>query len=74
MNEAETLKNIDKSLSAILMILSELRENTLKDMDKEKSRKIEFLLAEAGFKGPEISKILNKNLAAVQKSIQRGRK
>jgi len=32
MNEAETLKNIEKSLSAILMILSELRENTLKDM------------------------------------------
>lgn len=74
MSESETLKNIEKLLSAVLMILSEFREKTSKDADNDKGRKIEVLLAEAGFKGPEISKILSKNLAAVQKAIQRGRK
>lgn len=74
MNEQETLKNIEKSLSAILMILVEVRENSLKEVDNENGRKIELLLAEAGFKGPEIAKIISKKLAAVQKSIQRGRK
>jgi len=74
MDEQETLKNIDKSLSAILMVLVEMREKNLEDMDKEKVRKTEILLANAGFKGPEIAKIINKSLPAVQKSIQRGRK
>lgn len=74
MNESETLKNIEKSLFAILMILSEMRDNMLKDVDTVKGRKTDVLLAEAGFKGPEISRLLNKNLAAVQKAVQRGRK
>ena len=74
MNEPETLKNIEKSLSAILMILVEMRGNSVKEVDNGNSRKVELLLAEAGFKGPEIAKIISKKLAAVQKSIQRGRK
>lgn len=74
MNEAESLKNIENATLAILMLLVEIRENLQKETDKEKIRKVEVLLAEAGFKGPEITKIVNKNLAAVQKAIQRGRK
>jgi hypothetical protein len=74
MNDPETLKSIEKSLFAILMILVEMRENSVKEVDNENGRKIDLLLAEAGFKGPEIAKIISKNLAAVQKSIQRGRK
>jgi len=74
MKEIETLINIEKSLSAILMILVEFRDNILKETGNGKRRRIEILLAESGFKGPEISKIINKNLAAVQKAVQRGRK
>lgn len=74
MNESEILKNIEKSLFAIILILSEIRDNVLKNADSIKGQKIEVLLAGAGFKGPEISKLLNKNLAAVQKAIQRSRK
>lgn len=73
MNEIETLKNIEKATLAILMVLVDERISKEKDMDKDK-RKTEILLADAGFKGPEISKIINKNLAAIQKTIQRGRK
>ena len=72
MNELETLKTIEKSALAILMLLVEARENDGKSVDKNK--KVEVLLAKAGFKAPEITKIVNKNLAAVQKAIQRGRK
>lgn len=74
MNELDTLKNIEKTMSVILMLLVEMRESSVKEVDNDKNRKIEILLAEAGFKGPEITKIVNKNLAAVQKTIQRGRK
>lgn len=74
MDNLETFKNIEKSLSAILLILIEIRESTGNDSDKDKGRKIELILAESGFKSPEIAKMLDKNLAAVQKSIQRGRK
>ena len=72
MNELETLKTIEKSALAILMLLVEARENDGKSVDKNK--KVEVLLAKAGFKAPEITKIVNKNLSAVQKAIQRGRK
>jgi len=54
------------------MLLVEARESNSKDVDK--NQKVEILLAKAGFKAPEITKIVNKNLSAVQKAIQRGRK
>ena len=72
-NDSETLKNIERLLSAILMLLVEERERALKRTDSE-NRNIEVLLAEAGFNGPEVARIINKNLAAVQKAIQRSRK
>lgn len=74
MSEHETLKNIDKSLSGMLLILIELRGKLLEGVDNKTGRKIEVLLAEAGFTAPEVAKILSKNLTAVQKAIQRGRK
>lgn len=73
MNEQKYLENISKSLLAIVMLLVELRGTQTKTESK-KGRKIEILLTEAGFNGPEISKIINKNLAAVRKTIQRGHK
>lgn len=69
MDEQKYLENISKLLLAILMILAEFRE---KSGGNKKGRKIEKLLAEAGFNGREISTIINKNLSAVQKAIQRG--
>ena len=72
MNELQTLKTKEKTTLAILMLLVEARESNSKDVDK--NQKVEILLAKAGFKAPEITKIVNKNLSAVQKAIQRGRK
>lgn len=74
MDNTETLKTIGKSLTAILMLLVEKRESALGKLDKDDSRNIEVLLAEIGFNGPEVAKIVNKSLPAVQKAIQRGRK
>lgn len=74
MDNTETLKTIEKSLTAILMLLVEKRESELGKLDKDDSRNIEILLAEIGFNGPEVAKIVNKSLPAVQKAIQRGRK
>lgn len=71
MDEYKNLENISKSLSAILMVLVEFRDSERKN---HKGPKIEILLTEAGFRAQEISKIVGKNLSAVQKTIQRGRK
>lgn len=74
MDNPETLKNIERSLLAILTLIIESREVSLGKIDKKKSKSIEVLLADAGFKGPEVAKIVNKSLPAVQKAIQRGHK
>lgn len=69
MNEKETLKNIEKTLKGILLVLLEGRDEKF-----EENKKVEVLLNEAGFERPEIAKILNKNLQAVQKAIIRTKK
>lgn len=74
MNDSETLKNIERLVLAILMLLSENREISLGKIDMKDRKNIEVLLSKAGFKSPEIAKIIDKNLAAVQKTIQRSRK
>ena len=74
MNEMEIFKNIDKSMSAVLMILAEIRENIKEKEDKTKERKIELLLADAGFNATEVAHIVNKRVPGVRKAIQRGRK
>lgn len=67
-------KNIEKLLLATLMLLVEQRELALGKVEKKNIKNIEVLLAEAGFKGSEVAKIVNKSLPAVQKAMQRGRK
>jgi hypothetical protein len=74
MNDSETLKNIEKTLLVILALLVENREVTFGKVDRKKSRNIEVLMAGTGLKASEIAKIVGKNVAAVQKTIQRGRK
>lgn len=74
MNDTEILKNIEKNLSAILLLLIETREFRLSDVDNKNTKKIEVLLHEAGFKAQEIAKLINKNLPTVQKTLQRSRK
>lgn len=69
----ENSKNIEKLLFAILTLLVDRRESASKS-SQEKGRNIEVILADTGLSGPEIAKIVNKNLAAVQKTIQRGHK
>lgn len=73
MNNTEILKNLEKNLSAILLLLIEARESKLGNLDNEKAKKIETLLFEAGFKAPEIANLINKNVTAVQKTLQRNR-
>lgn len=74
MDDKETLNRIEKSLTAILMLQVEKRDTELGRQNKDTAKNIEVLLAEIGFNGPEVAKIVNKSLPAVQKAIQRGRK
>lgn len=70
MNDTETLKNIDIKLSAVIALLSDYRERNSKGMDKD-AAKTEVLLRQAGLSTSEIAKLLNKNVEAVKKTIQR---
>lgn len=72
MNDIEILKQIDKKLSAVIALLSDYRERDGKRMDKN-TIKTEVLLREAGLSAPEIAQLLNKNLGAVRKTIQRAK-
>lgn len=74
MNDTEILKNLEKNLSAILLLLIEARESWLNDTDNEKPKKIETILFQAGFKAPEIANLINKKVTAVQKTLERSRK
>ena len=73
MSDAETLKSIDNKLSAVIALLSDYRERGGKGMDNE-AVKTEVLLKEAGLSVTEIAKLLNKKMAAVQKTLQRAKK
>lgn len=70
MKDSEILLNLDKKMSTMVALLSRQYE---KNMDNE-SEKVEVLLHKLGFKAPEISILINKNTAAVQKTIQRSKK
>jgi hypothetical protein len=73
MNDAEILKNIDQKLLALIALLVDQRERGGAPMDKG-SVKTELLLKEAGLSVNEIAKVLNKNVAAVHKAVQRAKK
>lgn len=63
----KTLKELVKATKAVvLMHLQALAEPSKRD-------KPEFVLARAGFGTKEIAEMLNKNQAAVTKTLQRGK-
>ena len=74
MNEIELLRNIDKKLSAIIVLMIQDRYKKSEEADKKLPQKVEMLLAELGFTASEIAMLLNKKIPAVQKAIQRARK
>ncbi|XOB42420.1 MAG: hypothetical protein ACKKMP_03615 [Candidatus Nealsonbacteria bacterium] len=74
MDNTKILKNIEKRLSALLLLLLEARESYPDNKKGKEAKKVELLLHKAGFKNSEIASLINKNLAAVQKTLQRSRK
>lgn len=67
--------NPSSVMAGVLAILVAEREERLNGSDeKNKPAKSEVLLANAGLTPNEIAQLMGKNLAAVQKTIQRGRK
>ncbi len=74
MNEAETLKNIEKKLAVIASLLIDSRNRELGEVDRSQAPKLELLLASAGLKSVEIAELTGKKLSAVQKALERARK
>jgi len=72
MSDAETLKSIDIKLSAVIVLLSDYRERGGRSMDND-GVKTEVLFKKIGLSPAEIAKLLNKSLAAVQKTLQRSK-
>ena len=71
MDDSQTLKNIEKRLSALIALTALSSFGTAEERSKIKP---EIVLSNAGLENAEIAKILGKNLAAVQKTIQRAKK
>jgi len=65
--------SLDKSMAAVLAMLVADREDRLAEDGKE-PRKTELVLATAGMQASEIAPFVGKNVEAVRKAIQRGRK
>lgn len=72
MNDIETLKSIDKTLKALLLLGIETREGSVA-VANDSIQKIEVLLAQSGFSGQEISTLLNKKADTVKKTLQRSK-
>lgn len=62
-----------KVMAGVLAMLVAEREERMGD-DGSGQVKTEILLRNAGFAAPEIARIMGKNVEAVRKTIQRGRK
>lgn len=71
MDDSQTLKNIEKKLSALIALTAFSTFGTTEERSKIKP---EIILSNAGLESSEIARILGKNLAAVQKTIQRAKK
>ena len=71
MDDSQTLKNIEKKLSALVALTAISMFETTEEKSKIKP---EVVLSNAGLENSEIAKILGKKLTAVQKTIQRSKK
>ena len=71
MDDSQTLKSIEKKLSALIALTALSTFGTAEEGSKIKP---EVVLSNAGLENSEIAKILGKNLTAVQKTIQRAKK
>jgi DNA-directed RNA polymerase specialized sigma24 family protein len=67
--------DMGKLMAGVLAILVAEREERLNGTDeRNKPAKTELLLSNAGLAPNEIARVMGKNVAAVKKAIQRGRK
>jgi len=64
----EILNSIDSKLSAILGLLVDAREKS------DNPQKVDVILANAGLRATEISKLTGRKLTTVQKTLERARK
>ena len=71
MDDSETLKSIDKKLSALLALTALA---TLATDAERVAVKPELLLSKAGLSADEVAKVLGKKVDAVRKAIQRAGK
>ena len=61
----------DSAMAGVLALLVDEREERTKD--SKEARKTELILAEAGLTPDDIAAVMDKNVGAVRKTIQRGR-
>jgi len=74
-NGASAPLDQERALAGILALLVAEREERLNGVDEaRKALKTELLLVGAGLGAPEIARLMGKNLEAVRKTIQRGRR
>jgi DNA-directed RNA polymerase specialized sigma24 family protein len=62
---------LESAMAGVLALLVDEREERSKD--NKEARKTELILAEAGLSPDDIAAVMDKNLGAVRKAIQRGR-
>lgn len=61
-------------MAAVVALLIAEREERLSSTGDKKSVKTEVLLSGAGLTAADIARLMGRNVGAVQKAIQRGRK
>ena len=69
MNDSETLKNIERKISALIILTTHYNTPI-----QERDSRVEVALDRAGIDRKEIALMLGKNKAAVDKIIQRSKK
>jgi DNA-directed RNA polymerase specialized sigma24 family protein len=61
----------ESAMAGVLALLVDERDERAKD--NKEARKTELILAEAGLSPDDIATVMDKNVGAVRKTIQRGR-
>ena len=70
MDDDKLLKSIDTKLSALIALTA----LSMMGSEERSRTKPEVVLSGAGLENSEIAKVLGKNLATIQKSLQRAKK